>query len=174
MQVLLVAIVCMVLSGVVGYVLQNKQLKLRLSVAEKQAEEIEKNNQNQIKTAVAEINATNAEELQQLQNDEELEIEEQKTENEARSHRLDFREKSLEGSEARLNKSQQLLENHQAENNNMKQQVAETKQKARDLKQVREDTIYEKTGRFIYCYSIGFGAICFSPAENSGNTAETS
>ena len=38
MQVLLVAIVCMVLSGVVGYVLQNKQLKLRLSVAEKQAE----------------------------------------------------------------------------------------------------------------------------------------
>ena len=94
MQVLLVAIVCMVLSGVVGYVLQSKQLKLRLSVAEKQAEEIEKNNQNQIKTAVAEINATNAEELQQLQNDEELEIEEQKTENEARSHRLDFREKS--------------------------------------------------------------------------------
>lgn len=145
MQVLLVAIVCMVLSGVVGYVLQNKQLNLRLSVAKKQAEKIEKNNQNQIKTAVAEINATNAEELQQLQNDEELEIEEQKTENEARSHRLDFREKSLEGSEARLNKSQQLLENHQAKNNNMKQQVAETKQKARDLKQVREDTIYEKS-----------------------------
>lgn len=144
MQILLIASICLVISGVVGYVLQNKKLNLLLSNAEKQAEQIANDNQIKIKQTVNEINDATQEELTQLQAEEEQDFSEQKAENEARSNRLDFREKSLDSAEARLNKSQQLVTNHQAELQTLQQQITATKQQARDLKQVREKTIYEK------------------------------
>lgn len=144
MQILLIALVCLVISGMLGYILQNKKFNQVLSSAEKQAESIVKHNQTKIKDAVTEIKTVTQTEIEQMQVEEELEFTEQKSENEARSSRLDVREKSLVGFETRLNKSQQVLSNHQVELQTMQQQLKETKQQARDLKQVRRNTIYEK------------------------------
>ncbi|WP_429971545.1 ribonuclease Y [Fructilactobacillus sp. Tb1] len=145
MQVLLIASICLLVSGISGYVIQNKKLNHNLSDAEKHAEKIEENNQTKIKDSVAEINDAVKDDVEQLQDEEESDIEEQQTENNSRSDRLDFREKSLENSETRLNKNHQLVLDHQTELEDLRNHVSETKHQARELHEERNNTVYEKS-----------------------------
>ncbi|USS88299.1 ribonuclease Y [Fructilactobacillus hinvesii] len=146
MLYVVIALVMLVLGLVVGYGRENHQLNHRLSQATAKVEQLEQENQRQIKATVAAIQKKVEDEVLEHQAEVNEEIDAQVAENQLRQERIDFQSKSLQSFANRLDKSEQNLQRSQADLHELKQTITTTREQAEQLQQQRTDLLHEKSG----------------------------